>query len=294
MQVVVIDDTLITARLIGEYLKKIDGVAPIIFTDPKEGLQYCQDHEIDLLMVDYMMPELNGLEVIRAYRKKRGAEEFPVVMVTAMEEREVLRQAFEAGANDFVSKPLEPVELIARAQSLLTLRTRTVELRRLATMDSLTDVFVRRHFMDVAQREVARCRRYNDPLTLFMLDIDHFKVVNDDYGHAAGDKVLEFFASTCRETVREPDFIGRLGGEEFAICLPETSIDEAEAVAARCREAIETASIDVGDGITVHVTVSIGMAQWHEGETLDDVMRRADRALYDAKERGRNRVVTAA
>lgn len=294
MQVVVIDDTLITARLIAEYLKKIGGVDPIIFTDPEEGLRYCMDNEIDLLMVDYMMPKMNGLDVIRSYREQRSKEEFPIVMVTAMEERDVLRQAFEAGANDFVPKPLEPVELIARAQSLLTLRARTVELRRMATIDFLTNVFIRRYFMEVAEREVVRCKRYGQPLTLCMLDVDHFKHVNDSYGHAAGDEVLKFIAEKCMESLREPDSIGRLGGEEFAICLPETSADEAQAVAKRCHKAIEDASIDVGDGESVQVTVSIGLAQWSEGETLDDVLRRADRALYKAKEAGRNKVVIAA
>lgn len=294
MQVVVIDDTLITARLIGEYIKKIEGAEPVIFTDPEEGLQYCLDNEVDLLMVDYMMPKMNGLDVIRAYRKKRSKEEFPIVMVTAMEEREVLRQAFETGTNDFVPKPLEPVELIARAQSLLTLRARTVELRRMATLDYLTEVFVRRHFMDVAEREVKRCKRYGYPLTMCMLDVDHFKMVNDSYGHAAGDEVLKFIAAKCAETLREIDILGRIGGEEFAICLPQTPIAEAKSVADRCHGVIEEAAIDLGDGEQVKVTVSIGLAEWQEGETLEDLLRRADRALYDAKDKGRNRVEIAA
>lgn len=294
MQVAVIDDTLITARLIGEYLKKIDGVEPVIFTDPQEGLDYCLTNAVDLLMVDYMMPGMNGLEVIRAYREKCPKEEFPVVMVTAMEEREVLRQAFESGANDFVSKPLEPVELIARAQSLLTLRARSVELRRMATTDYLTDVFIRRHFMQTSEREVARCKRYHAPLTICMMDVDHFKSVNDTFGHAVGDEVLKIIAACCKNILRELDVIGRLGGEEFAICLPQTSIEEAKPVAERCRKAVEETVIPTEDGQEVQVTISMGLAQWQDGDSLDDILRRADKALYEAKDNGRNQVMIAA
>lgn len=294
MKVNVIDDTLITARLIAEYVKKIDGVDVQVFTDPHEGLENCLASEVDLVLVDYMMPDLDGLNFIRQYRDSRSKEEFPIVMVTAMEDREVLRQAFEEGANDFVSKPLEPVELIARANSLLTLRARTVELYRLATVDSLTGVFIRRHFMDLAEKEINRARRYDGPMAMIMLDADHFKSINDTHGHAAGDTVLRAIAETCYRDLRDVDFVGRLGGEEFAICLPETDQAAACEVAERIREDIENLVIPIDDGKTIRLSISVGVSELMSKDCLDDVMRRADAALYEAKKGGRNRVIAAA
>ena len=197
MQVVVIDDTLITARLIGEYLKQLDDVEVSSFTDPREGLEFCLSQDTDLVLVDYLMPEMDGMEFIREYRKNRTNEEHPVIMVTAMEDKEILREAFELGANDFVDKPVEPIELLARAKNLLALRRKTVELRKLATVDSLTGVFIRRYFLERAEQEVARTRRYGGDCAVVMVDADHFKTVNDTYGHAAGDDVLCHLANVC-------------------------------------------------------------------------------------------------
>lgn len=293
MRVVVIDDTLITARLISEYLKQLGAVEVSTYTDPVEGLEFCLGEDVDLVMVDYMMPEMDGLEFIRKYRAERSQEEFPVAMVTAMEDKEILREAFELGANDFVDKPVEPIELLARAQNLLALRSKTVELRLLATTDSLTSVFIRRHFLELADQEVHRCARYGGDLSVVMVDADHFKKVNDTYGHVAGDDVLRHLAKVCQDNLRDLDFVGRLGGEEFAICLPETDLAAAQKVAERIREVIDQ-SVVMAEDVEIRYTVSQGVAQWQAGENMVDVLQRADEALYAAKEGGRNRVNLAA
>lgn len=164
------------------------------------------------------------------------------------------------------------------------------ELRRLATTDPLTGVANRRHFLEAASVELQRQHRYHRPAALMMLDIDFFKVINDGLGHAAGDMVLMAFAATCRDGLRSVDLIGRLGGEEFAVLLPETDLQGAVEVAERLRQRVADSPVDVGGGVA-RFTVSIGVADCRPcDETIEATLMRADRALYDAKRSGRNRV----
>ncbi|EME70184.1 GGDEF domain-containing protein [Paramagnetospirillum caucaseum] len=164
------------------------------------------------------------------------------------------------------------------------------ELRRLATTDVLTGAFNRRHFMELAGAEVDRARRHGRPLVALMLDIDHFKRVNDTYGHPVGDVAIKALSDTCAQVIRHEDVLGRLGGEEFAIVLTETDLDGALQVAERLRQAIAAIRIPVEAG-TVAFTISIGTAERLETDsTIDAMLSRADMALYAAKRSGRNRV----
>ncbi len=177
-------------------------------------------------------------------------------------------------------------------------RTRALEdanakLERLATVDPLTAVWNRRHFLELAGAELGRARRHGRRLSVFLLDLDHFKAVNDGYGHAAGDEVLRVAVSRAREALRTSDQIARFGGEEFAILLPETDLAGAHVVAERVRAAIAGAPVAV-EGRTVPITGSLGVAEWDGAEpSIEQTLRRADTALYDAKQAGRNRVCTA-
>lgn len=166
------------------------------------------------------------------------------------------------------------------------------ELHRLATTDALTGLWNRRAFLDRLGSDIARSLRYGRPMTLAMVDLDHFKRINDRYGHAVGDDVLVAFADVCRTALRDADVVGRLGGEEFAVLLPETAIRRATATAERLREAVAALSVPAGDE-QVHPTASIGLAQLGPGDDASRLMARADHALYAAKEQGRNRVVAA-
>lgn len=164
------------------------------------------------------------------------------------------------------------------------------ELEILATTDSLTGLANRRHFLDLVERELERARRYQRELTLFILDLDHFKRINDTHGHGAGDEVLRRVADACRETVRSSDVVGRIGGEELAILLPETGLEGGEMLGERLCVAIAALDINVR-GAHIHVTTSIGIASLWPDETLEDFLTRCDNALYEAKHKGRNRVV---
>lgn len=165
-------------------------------------------------------------------------------------------------------------------------------LRVMATIDHLTGLLNRGHFLDLAERELHRSQRYGSPMSLIMFDVDHFKQVNDAYGHAMGDRVLESLAQACAEVLRDSDLLGRIGGEEFAACLVECKLERAKAVGERLRQAV--AGLKVEDHHAhAQATISLGAAQALEGEDLAALMRRADQAMYEAKRAGRNRLALA-
>lgn len=168
------------------------------------------------------------------------------------------------------------------------------ELRRLATTDPLTGLANRRHFLDLAETELGRLLRYGRPLSVLMMDVDHFKAINDTHGHAAGDRALVQLAETCREELRDTDILGRLGGEEFAVVLTETSLPAAMEVAERLRQRLGSVFVRRPDGGSFRFTVSIGITDGRNGDrSIERALARADHALYQAKHSGRNRVVTS-
>ena len=167
----------------------------------------------------------------------------------------------------------------------------TLEMEHQAHTDVLTGTFNRRHFYLFGERELSRARRIEDPLSLLMLDIDHFKRINDEYGHDAGDEALKLLTRTCLQQLRPHDLFARTGGEEFAALLPHTGIADAAMVAERIRRTVAALALPVADGGELRFTVSIGVVQWHAGDAdLDALFKRADRKLYQAKEEGRDRV----
>lgn len=169
------------------------------------------------------------------------------------------------------------------------------QLEDMASTDALTGLLNRRRFMEVAEAEVARNVRYRNPLCCLMIDIDHFKSINDRHGHVVGDNALKAVATRLRNALRVSDMIGRIGGEEFAALLPETTAEHGLVLAERLRYDIETMDFRAeGEGACMPATVSIGLVQWRDGEGVDDLLRRADERLYAAKKAGRNRVVAEA
>lgn len=190
--------------------------------------------------------------------------------------------------------PMPGGEFIATYTDITDRKTMEDELRRLATTDPLTGVNNRRRYTEMSERELTRCIRYKHPLCVLMLDADHFKAINDTYGHEAGDRVLIAFADACTNELRDVDVLGRFGGEEFTITLPETSIEIAMDVAERLRQLLSEVVVTLDDGNDVTFSVSIGISELlGSDETLSDILNRADSALYKAKEGGRNQVVSA-
>lgn len=297
-KLVIIDDILPNALLIKGIVKRIGDVEATTFTDPVEALRWCKVEDPDLILLDYHMPELNGIEFLEAARRHDTLADTPIVVITGEEDKEVFYRALDAGANDFLHKPIDDVELIARSRNMLRLRARqqdlavaTDKLRELANIDALTGLANRRYFLECYGIEFERALRYRRPLSVAMLDIDHFKRVNDSHGHDAGDKVLRALSEIIVRELRTVDRVGRWGGEEFAICLTETGIDGAKQACERLVAAAAAAAVDTDDG-RIGFTVSIGVTAITSAvKDPPGLLKRADALLYQAKSAGRNCVV---
>lgn len=274
------------------------------------------EHGIDIVLMDVVMPEMNGIEACRAIRESDDTKELPVIMVTALTDTEDLDKAFQAGANDYITKPVRKRELLARVRSSLALKNemdrrkaREVELmevtgrleevvkqlEKLSSIDGLTQVSNRRLFDQYLAAEWQRLQRNGVPLGLILADIDHFKLYNDTYGHLGGDECLKTVAQTLDKVVhRGGDLVCRYGGEEFAVILPETDSKGALAVGEAIRKAIEDLNMEHSTSLVSNaVTLSVGAASVIPVQELTPqwLIERADQALYEAKGRGRNRVV---
>lgn len=270
---------------------------------------------IDVILMDVMMPEINGLDACRRLREKHELRNIPVLIMTAHSKDEFLESAFAAGAMDYISKPISLTELRVRLRSAMTLKqerdtriareqelvqlTRQLQdsnevLQQISILDELTGIANRRHFNMVLVQEWRRSTREATPLSVVLIDIDHFKRYNDVYGHLQGDQCLKKVALTLGSSLkRSTDLLARFGGEEFVLLLPRTSVRGAGALAETLRTAVEGLHLEhVGCHETKQVTISIGVATMipERNATAESLIAAADKALYEAKERGRNQV----
>jgi two-component system cell cycle response regulator len=256
------------------------------------------DDRIELVITDLSMPELDGYGLVKRIRESvvSRIQNIPVIVVTGAEDTAARERAFEAGANDFLMKNSDRVELLARlrAHQKLVQTIRQLEesqrvLREQANTDALTALANRRFFEQIAGKELALMRRQKEHLTVIMMDIDHFKSINDTYGHQAGDHVLKRVAQTLSSAVREEDVVARVGGEEFVVSSPYTNRLAALVLAERLRKAIEDLEIIYEDS-RIDVTMSLGIAvRPQDGDDLEALKAVADERLYTAKQTGRNR-----
>ncbi|MEQ8442103.1 MAG: diguanylate cyclase [Alphaproteobacteria bacterium] len=300
MKALILEDNDKIAKLYKECAESIDGLEVQVSPNYRDFSDKTARTVFDLFVIDNILPDKIGLDVISELRAQENFSHTPIIMLTSENSREICLEALSRGATDFLSKPIDMPELLARLRNMISLREYHLlinqekeTLEKLATTDSLTEVWNRRSFMDRLQREIHRAHRFEQSLTVAMMDADHFKSVNDTYGHPVGDQVLIGIAKAAKKRLRDIDIIGRLGGEEFALCLTQTSGKGGHIVADRIREDIEAMMFD-GGRKDFGVTVSVGLAEWRRGETATGVLERADQALYEAKHGGRNQVKTAA
>jgi diguanylate cyclase (GGDEF)-like protein len=298
--VLVVDDAATNLQVVGEMLD-LAGYGTTYATSGEQALQRLTTLTPDLILLDLMMPDLSGIEVCEKLQAQPQWQDIPVIFLTASNQKTHLIDAFAKGAVDYVTKPFEPVELLARVKVHLELKQtrdtllKTLEqLHRLATTDALTGVANRRLLFELGHKMLGATQRHNQPLSLLMIDIDHFKQINDTYGHPVGDQVLQKLVEALQENLRQEDLLGRLGGEEFTAILPLTDLDSAHAVAERCRQ--QVAALDIQPALlqhsSIHITISIGVAaRCAQDTTIDSLISRADHALYEAKRQGRNQVV---
>lgn len=267
--------------------------------DGVEALAAVEAEPPDLILLDLMMPRIDGFEVARRIKQNPKLPFIPIIVQTALDDVEHKVEGLSAGADDYITKPINFAELEARVRSMLrikrlqeALEIANEELTRLATTDGLTGVYNRGHIEQRLAEMFDHSARLNEPLSCVMFDIDHFKAVNDNYGHQVGDGVLRQFADLIRGVARDIDRVGRYGGEEFMVLLPGTVPEAAVTFAERARLEVEQHLFRI-DGTTLRRTVSCGVAGWPHPdiEHREHLVRAADDALYVAKALGRNRVV---
>jgi diguanylate cyclase (GGDEF)-like protein len=266
--------------------------------DGQEALEQVHAAPPDLILLDVMMPRMDGIEVTRRIKQDSSLPFIPIIMQTALETTEDKVEGLDAGADDYITKPINFAELEARVKSLLRIKELQDQLARAneallkaSQTDGLTGLDNRRHVEQRLGEMFEHATRLNEPLGCVMCDVDHFKSVNDTYGHQAGDAVLRQVADILRDSAREIDRVGRYGGEEFIVLLPAANVDDARAFAERVRRAVEAREFTY-DGGTLRRTLSAGAAAWPHPAIRhqEALVKAADDALYAAKQNGRNRV----
>jgi len=295
--ILAVDDNSVNRILIEKILRK-EGYQAKILAHSQEVLPYMEQINPDLILLDLMMPNINGLELCQQIKLNPHFQDIPVIFITASDEKQDLLKAFDLGAVDYITKPFHNRELLARIKTHLELKfTRDelkkalVELEKLATTDELTGISNRRNFSTLAEREFNLAKRQKRYFALLILDIDYFKKINDSHGHIAGDFVIKSVAQQCVLSIRQEDLCARWGGEEFIIFLSESMLEDGIAVARRLRQDIEELSVAF-ESEKINVTVSIGVAVYNpEDKNVNQTIIRGDMALYQAKNSGRNRVV---
>jgi diguanylate cyclase (GGDEF)-like protein len=301
-KILVVDDDAVVRREVVEDLESA-GYKVVTAEDGQAALAKVRDERPDLIIMDVEMPGMGGREVCRIIKANRSFGFIPIILVTGRLNVRAKVDGLEMGADDYLMKPLNYLELTARVKSMLRLKALQDELRgtnekllqvnkrlqELSMTDPLTCLYNRLFFDKRVDYEFQRAERYRSPLALLMLDLDNFKRVNDTHGHPFGDYVLQKTAMLLLEIVRQVDIVARYGGEEIVIACPETNMAQAKITAERIRSNMENTEFSSG-GMTAHVTLSLGISVYpnNEVKTAGDLLRAADEALYRAKRAGRN------
>ena len=288
----IVDDEKHNRTLLTELLQ--DDYQIILAKNGVQALKKARERSPDLILLDVLMPEMDGLAVIRALKAGDATRHIPVIFVSALDSILDEERGLELGAVDYITKPFHPPIVRVRVRNHLQSVHQRRLLEQLAMIDSLTEIPNRRRYAEVYKLEWRRCLRNSKALSLIIVDVDHFKIYNDTYGHAAGDLVLKRVAKAIQSALKRPaDFVARYGGEEFVVVLPEIDAEFAQQVAEAIRAAVQALAIAFPESATSPwVTVSLGGASWlpRHNEVDTELFGRADQCLYDAKRSGRNQV----
>jgi diguanylate cyclase (GGDEF)-like protein len=307
-KILIIDDSVENRQLLLRTLGK-SGYELIEAADGKEGMTRAVEVLPDLILLDIVMPGLDGYQVCEALKKVPGTDDIPVIFLSAETEAKDKIKGLELGGVDYITKPFNRGEVLARVRTQIKIHQLTKELQQtnwelqqknqelaeanavitqLMRTDALTGLANRRYFLEVLENLMSLARRHQTPLALIMADLDHFKAINDTCGHAGGDQVLKGFGALLQQYSRREDLAARFGGEEFIVALPATDLSGATIFADKIRLALEQMRFSQ---IQSNVTGSFGVSQFQPEDTPESFIERADKALYQAKAAGRNRVV---
>lgn len=298
-RIVVVDDDRVTREHVASLLRK-HGYRVTAVDSAQKLLDLHRQNLADLVLLDVMMEGLSGVDCCRILKTTSPPELFlPVILVTARNDPESRVEGLRIGADDYVSKPFDERELLARVEAMLRIKRSHDDLSasrdrlaQLSIQDELTGLYNVRYLHARLLEEFKRAERHRDPLAIAMIDVDHFKSVNDRFGHTAGDAVLREVGVRLKTAVRDIDVVTRYGGEEFVVLLPSTHLAGALVVTERISQAMRSQKFDAGGGRELDVTASIGVALFPSRgvQSKETLLRSADRALYKAKDEGRDRI----
>jgi diguanylate cyclase (GGDEF)-like protein len=295
--ILVVEDDPVSRRVLEKSLTK-SGMKVATAENGREALDLLQKTFFSIVITDWMMPELDGLELCRRIRRMEWPSYVFIILLTARGEVDDIITGLDAGADDYLTKPFNQAELKARLGAGTRILGLYDKINKLSIIDPLTQCFNRGYLMKNLTREIKRSVRYENNLYIVMSDIDHFKNINDSYGHQAGDLVLKEFASLIMKNFRyEVDWLARYGGEEFIIVLPETGRDGAWQAAERLRKKVSEMIIPVKEE-KIQITASFGISGFAGHHSVANIsvnalIEEADKCLYQAKRDGRNRIILA-
>lgn len=280
--ILVVDDTKENIHILLSLLEEYD---VLVALSGQKALQMVEKNDIDIILLDIMMPEIDGYEVCNILKANPDTKNIPILFITAKTDEESIEKAYDVGGIDYVTKPFKPKELLARLKTQLENQRLIKELDHLASRDTMTGIYNRRKFFELG----TKLFNSTDNIFATMIDIDKFKNINDQYGHPFGDVVIKSVTQNISNQILPDAIFARLGGEEFAILCKADSIDEVHHKIESIRAIIENLEKTYEDKI-VKFTISNGISQKQSGDTIDSLLKRADEALYEAKGTGRNKV----
>lgn len=308
-RILIVDDVPLGIKMLGEFLSREYEV--VVATSGQKALEVAKSKLPDLILLDVIMPEMDGFETCRRLKGDPLTASIPVIFLTAMSDSDDVVRGLDAGGQDYIVKPFKKAEVLARIRTHIELKkareklaeyAREVEKKNrelenllkkvelLAMTDHLTGLYNRRSALNLMKKELARVQRMGGTFAVLMIDVDDFKQVNDSYGHEGGDCVLKAISDLLREDIREYDIAARWGGEEFLVVLPGDDCEGGRILAERVRSLAEKQELKYRDEV-IRFTLTAGVACFRPGDNLDDVIRCADEAMYRGKKQGKNQVV---
>ncbi len=303
--ILIVDDTRANITVLKSFLAPEYELT--VANSGNNAIQLIEEIKPDLVLLDIMMPGMNGFDTCQMIKNNVETFYIPVILVTALNEVEDKIKGIESGADDYITKPVNKHELLARVKSLLRIKylhdqlqekvkqleeTKEI-LHELATKDGLTNIYNYRYFKDTLAKEIERARRNNSQFSLMMFDIDYFKNYNDTFGHLAGDQVLRTISDLINRNIRSIDTAARYGGEEFAIIFPETDKRAGKIVANKLKDLVDNCQFNIDNTrLNSKITISAGVSTFPlNGTTGEELLECADRRLYIAKANGKNQVI---
>lgn len=292
-KILVVDDNAFNLKVLSDILRNA-GYQTSVIQDGAQVIDTVNNNPPDIILLDLIMPNIDGFEICKLLKESYLTKDIPIIMITAQTDSNSIKKALDLGVFDYIKKPIEEIEVIARVQSTLRFIDQLKQLKEMSLKDGLTGLFNHCFLIESLEKELTRHERTGQGLGFIMVDIDYFKKVNDTYGHQSGDLVLKKLSSLLTKSVRQGDIVGRYGGEEFGLVFINSLKEDTIKACERIRQRVENYTFNVSEK-DIRITVSLGVCykEPHKKLTCQEMIQYADNALYTAKRNGRNQFVVA-